>query len=121
MISMGFEVDLSPAQQWGLVGILAGLGVCVAMPASLALAAVGGRRAVARSGWKAFWYWAWGTALTVGVMYGLFHTDLRWWAIPVAWVPGLLLSLALNPRNARPSAQPEGANPWPRPGDPGAS
>jgi hypothetical protein len=101
MVPMGFELDLSPAQQWVLLGILVGLAVCLATPASMALAAVGSSRAVAHPGWNGLWYWCWGTALTVGAMYGLFHAGLRWWAIPVGWIPGLAAAWVLRVRRPR--------------------
>ncbi|TWD79704.1 hypothetical protein FB561_0768 [Kribbella amoyensis] len=96
MVPMGFELELSPTAQLVLLLILITTGLAVAVPVTLPLALVGTSRGTAHPGWNGFWYWLWGSALTLAITYGLFQLGLRFWAIPIAWVPGWLLAWLLR-------------------------
>jgi hypothetical protein len=95
MMPMG-PIEFTPAEVAMIMAALVVFGVCAALPAGLALAAVGHRRAAYHPGWNALWYWSWGTALTMVVMGALYNSDLGWFLVPVSWIPALLL--ALTPR-----------------------
>jgi hypothetical protein len=104
MVAMG-PIEFSPAEVALVLGMLAGLGVLLALPATGVLAYVGMRRATRYPGWNAFWYWGWGTAVALVVMGGLAGTSLGWWVVPVGWVPVLVLAVVLYPRPGDPGGE----------------
>lgn len=116
MVPMG-PIQFSPGEIALLLGVLAVLGTGLALPATATLAYVGARRAARYPGWNALWYWGCGTAIALVVTGGLAGSGLGWWAVPIGWVPVLLLALVLFPWNRHTSAHPDRPDPWV--GDPG--
>jgi urea transporter len=106
MMPMG-PVEFSPAEVALILAVLALIGTCLALPATITLAVVGFRRAVYHPAWNATWYWLWGNVLTLVVMGALYNSDLGWFRLPISWFPGLILALLLNPRHRRRRPGPE--------------
>lgn len=104
MVPLG-PIQFSPAEVAMIIVVLIVVGLCVALPSTAVLAAVGARRAARHPGWNGLWYWFWGTALSLVIMGGLFDAGLRWWVVPISWMPNLLLAWLLNPRAARPGTE----------------
>ncbi|MEU4608324.1 hypothetical protein AB0F43_35515 [Kribbella sp. NPDC023972] len=104
MIPLG-PIEFSPAEVAMILTVMALVGVCAALPATIPLAIVGHRRAVQYPGWNALWYWLCGTALTMVIMGGLIHTDLGWAVVPLSWLPTLLIAWLLKPRHRRPGGE----------------
>jgi hypothetical protein len=101
MVPLGFEPHFSTGEVALLTTVIVGFGVLSALPATLVLASVGHSRAAYRPGWNAFWYWLWGTGLTLVALVGLLYLHLSWWSIPLSWPPALLLAWLLKPRGRR--------------------
>jgi hypothetical protein len=91
-------IEFSPADVALILAVLTFGAIVLALPATLTLAWVGYRRAIQRPGWNAVWYWFGGTALSVATTALAAGHGLGWAAVPVGWVPTLLLAAALNPR-----------------------
>jgi hypothetical protein len=109
MIPLG-PVEFSPADV-ALILLVMALGITAfALPATLALAWVGARRATTHPGWSAVGYWFTGTAICLVTTGALAGYGLGWWAVPAGWVPALLLALVLNPRTRR--TRPTGELGW---------
>ncbi|HEY3557714.1 MAG TPA: hypothetical protein VGL05_09630 [Kribbella sp.] len=96
MIPLG-AIHFSPAEVAMILAVLAFGSVVLALPATLTLAWIGHRRADRRRGWNAAWYWFGGTALSVATTALAAGHGAGWWAVPIGWVPSLLLAAALNP------------------------
>ena len=98
MVPMGFELHFSPAELAVLWTILIALALALATPAALPLAMVG----AARGGfWNGAWYWALGNAVTIGLGVWLIGLGWQWVAIPVSWIPGILVAWLLRVRRPR--------------------
>lgn len=97
MIPLG-AIEFSPAEVAMILAVVTAGAVVLALPATLALAWVGYRRADRRPGWNALWYWFCGTALSLAVTALATSQGLGWWSVLLGWVPTGLLALALNPR-----------------------
>jgi hypothetical protein len=97
MIPLG-AIEFSPTEIAVLFAILAFGSIVVALPATLTLAWVGYRRGILRRGANALWYWFGGTALSVATTVLAAQQGLGWFAVPIGWIPTLLLAVALNPR-----------------------
>ena len=104
MVPLGFEPHFTTGEIALIAVVVVGFGVLTALPATATLAAVGHQRGAHHPGWNAFWYWLWGTGLTLGSVVALLYLDLSWWSIPLSWPLPLLLAWLLKPR-ARPGAQ----------------
>ena len=104
MIPLG-PVEFSPADVALLLGALFVIGVVGALPVTIPLALVGHRRGVAHPGWNGFWYWLWGTGLTVGIMASLIQTGLGWAVVPLSWIPAGLIAALAYPRRPRPRSE----------------
>ncbi|WP_460660592.1 hypothetical protein [Kribbella swartbergensis] len=98
-------IEFSPAEVAVIMGVLALVGVCAALPGTIPLAIVGHRRAVRYPGWNAVWYWLCGTALSVLIMGGLVQTGLGWAVVPLSWLPTLLVAWLLKPPHPRPGGE----------------
>jgi hypothetical protein len=94
-------IEFSPAEVAAILVVMALVGVCAALPATLPLAIVGHRRGRQYPGWNALWYWLCGTIPTVVLMGALIQTGIGWWVVPVSWLPGLLVAWLLKPRRPR--------------------
>jgi len=105
MVPLGFVPHFSTGEIVLIVVLVAGFGVLTALPATTALAAVGHRRGVQHPGWNAFWYWLWGTGLTLGSVVAFLYLHLRWWSVPLSWPLPLLLAWMLNPKVRRPGRE----------------
>ncbi|WP_433162741.1 hypothetical protein [Kribbella sp. CA-247076] len=114
MIPMG-PIEFTPAEVAVLLGMLVLLGVGAALPATVALAVVGHRRATRYPGWNALWYWLWATIGTVGLMGALLDAGLGWVGVPVSWLPGLGAAWVLRPR--RPGSELGWTDTTPRQGE----
>ena len=55
--------------------------------------------------WNGFWYWLWGTGLTVGIMASLIQTGLGWAVVPLSWIPTGLIAALAYPRRPRPTSE----------------
>ncbi|HET6738118.1 MAG TPA: hypothetical protein VFH76_04265 [Kribbella sp.] len=97
MIPLG-AIHFSPADVAMILAILAFGSVALALPATLTLAWVGHRRGTQHPGWNAAWYWFAGTTLSVATTALAASKGAGWWAVPIGWVPSLVLAAALNPR-----------------------
>ncbi|TCO30181.1 hypothetical protein EV652_105175 [Kribbella steppae] len=104
MVPMG-PIEFSPAEVAMILTVLALVGVCSALPATIPLALVGHRRGVQNPGWNALWYWLCGTVLTVVLMGALIQTGLGWAVVPLSWLPTLLIAWLLKPRHPRPGGE----------------
>lgn len=104
MIPLG-PIEFSPAEVAMILAVLALVGVCAALPATIPLAIVGHRRGSRYPGWNALWYWFCGTALTVVVMGALIPTEIGWAVVPLSWLPTLLVAWLLKPRQRRPGSE----------------
>ncbi|MFF0339962.1 hypothetical protein [Kribbella sp. NPDC004875] len=98
MIPLG-AVQFSPGDIALIFAVLALGATALALPATLALAWVGHRRATNHPGWNAAWYWFAGTALCLAATAFTASKGLGWWSVPVGWVPTLALAAALRPRS----------------------
>jgi hypothetical protein len=105
VIPLGFTPHFSTDEVVVIVVLVVGFGLLTALPASATLAAIGHRRAGQHPGWNAFWYWLWGTALTLGSMITFLYLDLSWWSIPLSWPLPLALAWLLKPRTPRPGSE----------------
>jgi hypothetical protein len=97
MIPLG-AVEFSPGEVALILAVLTLGAVALALPATLTLAWVGYRRGAQNPGWNAAWYWFGGTAASVATTALAAGKGLGWWAVPIGWIPTLLLAAALNPR-----------------------
>ncbi|RZT20779.1 hypothetical protein EV649_3931 [Kribbella sp. VKM Ac-2569] len=97
MIPLG-AIHFSPAQVAMLLAILTFGSIALALPATLTLAWVGYRRGFQRKAANALGYWLGGTALSVATTAIAAGQGLGWFAVPIGWIPTLLLAVALNPR-----------------------
>ncbi|WP_427888455.1 hypothetical protein ACQHIV_34630 [Kribbella sp. GL6] len=93
MIPLG-PIEFSPADVALILAVLAFGAVALALPATLTLGWVGYRRG---GRWRAVWYWFCGTGLSVGTTFAT-ATHLSWWAVPLGWLPTVLVAWLLNPR-----------------------
>ncbi len=96
MIPLG-AIHFSPEQIAMMLAILAFGSITLALPATLTLAWVGYRRGFQRKAANALGYWLGGTALSVATT-AVAAGHLGWFAVPIGWIPTLLLAVALNPR-----------------------
>ncbi|TCC11001.1 hypothetical protein [Kribbella soli] len=96
MIPLG-AIHFTPAEVALILAILTFGSIALALPATLTLAWVGYRRGTTRKAANALWYWFGGTALSVATT-ALAAGHLGWLAVPIGWIPTLLLAVALNPR-----------------------
>jgi hypothetical protein len=117
MVPLG-PIEFSPAEVAMILTIMALVGVCAAVPATIPLAIVGHRRGRQYPGWNALWYWLCGTIPTVVLMGALIQTGLGWWVVPLSWLPTLLVAAALYPRHHRAPTPPDRPNLWVEPRDP---
>ena len=88
MVPLGFEPHFSTGDVVLIAVVVIGFGVLTALPATATLAAVGHRRGGQHRGWNAFWYWLWGTALTLGSVVTFLYLHLSWWSIPLTEFEG---------------------------------
>lgn len=96
MIPLG-AVEFTPADIALLLAILTFGSIILALPATLTLAWVGYRRGTLRKAGNALGYWLGGTALSVATT-AVAGAHIGWFAVPIGWIPTLLLAVALNPR-----------------------
>ncbi|MEV5963025.1 hypothetical protein AB0L70_14750 [Kribbella sp. NPDC051952] len=111
MIPLG-PINFSPADIALILGALLVIGVCAALPVTIPLALVGRLRGVQHPGWNAFWYWLWGTGLSVAVMGSLIQTGIGWAVVPLGWIPTGLIAVLAYLRRPRPQARPNGELGW---------
>ena len=97
MIPLG-AIEFTPADIALLLAILTFGSIALALPATLTLAWVGYRRGTLRRAANALGYWLGGTALSVATTAIAAGQGLGWFAVPIGWIPTLLLAVALNPR-----------------------
>ncbi|TDW88678.1 hypothetical protein [Kribbella sp. VKM Ac-2566] len=97
MIPLG-AIHFSPAEVALILAILAFGSIALALPATLTLAWVGYRRGTTRPAANALWYWFGGTALSVATTALAAGQGLGWFAVPIGWIPTVLLAAVLNPR-----------------------
>ncbi|MEU8227781.1 hypothetical protein [Kribbella sp. NPDC048915] len=97
MIPLG-AIHFSPAEVAMILAIVVAGAIVFALPATLTLAWIGHRRADRHPGAAAFWYWLAGTGLSLATTGLAAQQDLGWWAVPLGWVPTLLVAALLNPR-----------------------
>jgi hypothetical protein len=98
MIPLG-AIEFSPADVALILAVLTLGATAFALPATLTLAWIGHRRASTHPGWNALWYWFGGTAVCLATTAFAAGKGLGWWAVPVGWVPTLLLAAVLKPRS----------------------
>ena len=96
MIPLG-GIEFSPADIALILVILTFGSIVLALPATLTLAWVGYRRGTLRKAGNALGYWLGGTALSVATT-AVAGAHIGWFAVPIGWIPTLLLAVALNPR-----------------------
>jgi len=104
MIPLG-AVNFSTADILLMLAALFVIGVCAALPVTIPLALIGARRAVSHPGWNAFYYWLWGTGLTVAIMAALIQTGRGWGVVPLSWIPTAVIAALLYRRRPRPSRE----------------
>jgi hypothetical protein len=97
MIPLG-AVEFTPGEVALVLAVLTLGATALALPATLTFAWVGHRRAVRHQGWAAFGYWLTGTAICLAATALAADRGLGWWAVPLGWIPTLLLAVALKPR-----------------------
>jgi hypothetical protein len=97
MIPLG-AIHFSPAEVAMIFAIVTIGAIALALPATLALAWVGYRRGTTRRAANALGYWLGGTALSVATTAIAAGQGLGWFAVPIGWIPTVLLAAALNPR-----------------------
>ncbi|TCC15972.1 hypothetical protein [Kribbella speibonae] len=97
MIPLG-AVEFSPTDIAILLAILTFGSIVLALPATLTLAWVGYRRGTLRRPANALGYWLGGTALSVITTALAAQQGAGWFAVPLGWIPTLLVAVALNPR-----------------------
>ena len=97
MIPLG-AIEFSPGEVAMILAVLTFGAIALALPATVTLAWVGYRRGSQHPGGNAFWYWFAGTALSVATTALAAGQGLGWWAVPIGWIPTLVLAAALNPR-----------------------
>lgn len=96
MIPLG-ALHFTPAEVALILAVLTFGSITLALPATLTLAWVGYRRGTTRKAANALGYWLGGTALSVATT-ALAAGHVGWFAVPIGWIPTLLLAVALNPR-----------------------
>ncbi|WP_432882835.1 hypothetical protein ACQPYH_40390 [Kribbella sp. CA-245084] len=97
MIPLG-AVEFTPGEVALILAVLTLGATALALPATLTFAWVGHRRATQHRGWTAFGYWLTGTAISLATTALAADKGLGWWAVPLGWIPTLLLAVVLKPR-----------------------
>jgi hypothetical protein len=96
MIPLG-ALHFTPAEVALILAVLTFGSITLALPGTLTFAWVGYRRGTTRKAANALGYWLGGTALSVATT-ALAAGHVGWFAVPIGWIPTLLLAVALNPR-----------------------